>query len=287
MQGDGVNGDCGRGCFSSDKKRKDSGECGHGSAVQFSFHVEEAENHEEGGAAYAEVKAQPEGVGSQAGVAVQEEAHGEAAAPVGKDHEDEGNTGILETPENALDRGGNGIEELPAGAVDEELSCNEGYSGVIGIDGADGVSKEDGEGGGHHGASHGYHKACFFVPPCQGHITGSHCRSNEDGEGHGTGYGKHVYQAGKVVGNLVGRQSVGAVAGKEYDNQAEKAHFHENGKSAGYTYHQVFFDVSHAEGKAFEDFPAFQFFRFQNHQKEESQKDAVGNHGGKAGADAA
>lgn len=220
-------------------------------------------------------------------MAVQEEAHGEAAAPVGQNHEDEGNPCVLQSPKDALDGGGNGVEELPAGAVDEELSCNEGYGGIVGVDGADGVSKEDGEGGGHHGASHGHHKACFFVPPCQGHITGSHCRSDEDGEGHGTGYGKHVYQAGKVVGNLVGRQSVGAVAGKEYDNQAEKAHFHEDGKATGHAYDQVFPKVFRTQGKACKNLSSAQIFRFHNYQKEESQEEAVGHHGGKTGSNTA
>ena len=287
MKGDGVNGDCGRGCFSSDKKRKYSGECGHRSAVQFSFHVEEAENHEEGGTGYAEVEAQPEGVGAQGGMGVQEEAHGEAAAPVGQDHEDEGNPGILEAPKNPLDGGGNSVEELPAGAVDEELSCNEGHRCVVGVDGADGASEENGEGGGHHGACHGHHEACFFIPAGQGHVIGTYGGGNEDGEGHGAGDGKHVYQAGEVVRNLVGRQGVGAVAGEEYDDEAEEAHFHEDGKAAGYAYHQVFTDICSAEGKACENGSAFQFLRFQNHQNKEDQQESVGNHGGKACADAA
>ena len=288
MEGSGVGG------YRRYGRRFPSGEEGkdgrHGDdrlSCQFPFHVEETEHHEEGGAAHAEVEAQPVGVSAQGGVAVQEKAHGEAAAPVGDDHEDEGNPGVLQSPENALDGGGNGIKELPAGAVDKELPCNHGYRCIVGVYGTDVGPEEDGDGSGDGSSREGYDKACFFIPFRHVHIAGADGGGNEDGEGHGAGYRQHVDEAGKVVSDLVRRQGIGAVAGQEYDDEAEQAHFHENGEAAGYAYDEVFLQVPHPDGEAGEDFMAPQFFCLQDHQQEQGQKNAVGHHGGQAGADAA
>ena len=259
----------------------------HRAAIHDALHVDEAEHHEGSGAADAEVKAQPVGVRAQAHDVVQEKAHGEAAAPVGHHHEDEGNTSVLQAAEDPLDRGGHGVKELPAGAVDEELARDGDHHGIAGVDFADGVTEKNGERRGHSRTGKGGDEARFLVAASEGDIAGADGGSDQNGKSHGAGNRKHVHQAGEVVSDLVSRQCFRSVARQEYDDETEETHFHEDGHAGRHADDEILLQIRRFDFQRREDRAAAQGLRFHHHEEEERQETAVGEHGGETRTDAA
>ncbi len=218
---------------------------------------------------------------------VQEEAHGEAGAPVGDDHEERGDFRVFVAAKDALDGGGDVVEELPAGAVDEERFRQSQHGGVIGIDGGDGVAAEVGEGNGTRRAGEGGEEAEAgkFAGPLQ--PPGAHFDAHQDGHGHGAAHGEHVDEAGEIQRRLVRRDDFGAEFGDENDDEAEEAGFHENADAIGDAESHVFLPGGEMAGGGRKDFLPHESLLRQHHEEEEEQQEEIGEERRDAGADAA
>ena len=218
---------------------------------------------------------------------VKEKAHREAAAPVRNDHQNKGDTRILETAEDPLDRSGDRIKELPACTIDQELSGNGGDDRVARIHISDGRAEKHRHRSRHRCSGEGHDKAGLFVAASERDIMRADSCRDEDGEGHRAGDGQHVDDRSEVIRNLVGSQRVRAITGKKYDDQTEKAHFHKNGKSARHADDQVLLDVRTLHEDRMEDLMPLERRGLQYDDKEKNQKETIGQHRRKTGTEPA